>query len=56
VSERKIMDWVIKLDFMLHEKFEGVGGVHTRCDLHEEGQVQVKGEYEDDIEDEILVD
>jgi hypothetical protein len=35
MSERKIMDWVFKLEFMLHEQFERVGGVDTRCELHE---------------------
>jgi DNA mismatch repair ATPase MutL len=35
VTERKIMDWVIKLDGMLYEMYERVGGTDTRCELHE---------------------
>jgi hypothetical protein len=35
VTERKIMDWVIKLDGMLYEMYERVGGADTRCELHE---------------------
>lgn len=35
VSERKIMDWVIKVDSLLHILFERVDGVEVRGALHE---------------------
>ncbi|KAF1839995.1 uncharacterized protein K460DRAFT_349578 [Cucurbitaria berberidis CBS 394.84] len=34
-TERKIMDWVIKIDEMLHEQHERMDRVDTRCELHE---------------------
>ena len=34
VAERRIMDWVIKLDDVLHEQFERLPGMDTRSLLH----------------------
>ncbi|CAO2656787.1 Nn.00g055900.m01.CDS01 [Neocucurbitaria sp. VM-36] len=35
ITERKIMDWVIKLDEMLHKQYERMERVDSRCELHE---------------------
>jgi DNA mismatch repair ATPase MutL len=35
VSELRIMDWVVKLDEILHERHGRIDGVDTRCELHE---------------------
>ncbi|KAH7399339.1 hypothetical protein BKA66DRAFT_589235 [Pyrenochaeta sp. MPI-SDFR-AT-0127] len=35
VTERKIMEWGIKLDEVLHEQYERLSGVDTRCELQE---------------------
>ncbi|KAL1609127.1 hypothetical protein SLS59_001490 [Nothophoma quercina] len=35
ISERKIMDWVVKVDDMLHATFKRVDGVEVRGSLHE---------------------
>jgi hypothetical protein len=52
VSARKIMDWVIKLDGMLYEKYERVGGADTRCEIHERIQrvLDARKELEDTME------
>jgi hypothetical protein len=35
VFEKKIMEWVVKLDAMLCQLYEKNGGVDTRCEIHE---------------------
>jgi DNA mismatch repair ATPase MutL len=35
ISERKIMDWVLKIDNLLHANYERVDGVEVRGSLHE---------------------
>ncbi|KAF1944069.1 hypothetical protein EJ02DRAFT_420648 [Clathrospora elynae] len=48
VSERKIMDWVLKLDGILNERYEKKGGVDTRCELHEGIQRVIDARKEQD--------
>lgn len=48
VSERQIKAWVVMLDETLHEQYDRLGGVDTRCALHEGIQRGLDARREDE--------